>query len=109
MEDKPRHRRIGRVIGLTAIALGAVLCLVIPLAIMVLNGPRLGRMVTDRLPGLELQGSIAATSITVRPGAALDLLFDRPSRVVVEGLRIVDPEGTEVLFAPRVQVSIRPR
>jgi autotransporter translocation and assembly factor TamB len=109
VEDKPRHRRIGRVIGLTAIALGAVLCLVIPAAIMVLNGPRLGRMVSERLPGLELRGSIAATSITVRPGALLDLLFDRPSRVVVEGLRIVDPEGTEVLFAPRVQVSIRPR
>jgi hypothetical protein len=109
VEDKPRRRRIGRVIGLTAIALGAALCLAIPAASLVLNGARLGRLVTGQLPRLELQGTIAATSITWRPRAILDLLFDRPSPVVVEGLRIVDPEGTEVLWAPRVQVSIRPR
>ncbi|HEY0708878.1 MAG TPA: hypothetical protein VGG33_18865, partial [Polyangia bacterium] len=107
MENQPRHRRYRRVIGLTAIALLAVVCLTAVAVPLVLNGTRLASLVNRTLTSLP--GQVSTSSIHWRPRLFPDLLFDRPTPLVVEGLRMRDPEGTEVLWVPRVEVKVRPR
>ncbi len=109
MEEQPRRLRRRRVIGWTAIAFSAAVCLALAIASVTLNGPRLGRLVTRLLPKIGMAGTIEAASVTWRPRLLFDLLIDRPTPFVVEGVRFTDPEGQEVLWAPRVEVKIRPR
>ena len=72
-----------------------------------LRGERLGRLVMGHLPAFA--GKIELRAISWQPRLWLDLLSDRPTPIVIEGLRIADPEGTDVLRAPRLELKVRPR
>jgi len=93
----PRALRAGLAVfaGLlvVAIAVGAVA----PLA---LRGRRFGRLVEALLPATR--GTIQVGGGTWSWGAVLALARGRAAAVSLEDVRIIDPEGTEVLFARRL-------
>jgi autotransporter translocation and assembly factor TamB len=89
-----------------AIAFG-LLVLALVAATALLRGERLGRLVMGRLPAFA--GTIELKAVQWQPRLWLDLITDRPTSIVVEGLRIRDPEGTDVLRAPRLELKVRPR
>jgi hypothetical protein len=107
VENQPRHRRYRRVIGLAAIALVAGVCLAAVALPFVLNGPRLASLVNRTLGSLP--GHVSTSAIHWRARLVPDFLFDRPTPLVIEGLRMRDPHGTEVLWVPRLEVKVRPR
>ncbi|HEY0712983.1 MAG TPA: translocation/assembly module TamB domain-containing protein, partial [Polyangia bacterium] len=92
---------------MTAIALVAAVCLTALALPLVLNGTRLASLVNRTLASLP--GQITAGAVHWRPRLLPDLLFDRPTPVVIEGLRMRDPDGVEVLWVPRLEVKVRPR
>jgi autotransporter translocation and assembly factor TamB len=95
------------VLAITALCLTGVVSLALGTAALVLQGERLARVVSGVLP--EFEGKLELQAIRWSPRLFLDLVTDRPTAVVVEGLRITDPEGTEVLRAPRLEVKVRAR
>ena len=88
--------------GLVALAVVGYLA-----AAALLQGPRMARFVSGVLP--TFAGKIEVAGITWKPRLLIDLLLDRPTPLVIEGLRITDPEGTDVLRAPRLELKVRPR
>ena len=54
-----------------------------------------------------MKGSLHFGSIRWKPRLLIDLVTDRATPMVVEGLLIKDPEGTVVLDVPRLEVSVR--
>jgi autotransporter translocation and assembly factor TamB len=106
VDERPRQRRLKRLAVAGAIGLGLAL-VIFAAATALLRGERLGRLVMARLPAFA--GTIELRSIDWHPRLWLDLLTDRPTPIVVEGLRIADPEGTDVLRAPRLELKVRPR
>jgi autotransporter translocation and assembly factor TamB len=109
---RPPHRRLrlrGLARGLVYAALGLTGLLVVGLAAatVLLQGPRLARLVGGFLP--TFAGKLEVAGISWQPRLFMDLLRDRPTPIVVEGLRITDPEGVDVLRAPRLELKVRPR
>ncbi len=76
-------------------------------ATALLRGERLARLVMGQLPAFA--GKIELRAVHWHPRLWLDLLTDRPTPIVIEGLRITDPEGTDVLRTPRLELKVRPR
>jgi TamB, inner membrane protein subunit of TAM complex len=90
------------VIGLLGTVVFAVLA-----ASVVLQGPRLGRLIEGALP--PNQGKMQIGGVTWHLRALVDLITDAPSPVAVDGLQIVDPEGTVVLDVPHLEARVRLR
>lgn len=86
---------------------GVLLALAFAGAAVVLQGERLGRLVTGRL-GL-LAGKLEVRAISWSPRVLLDLVTDRPTRLELDGVRLFDPEGTLVLNIPHLSARIPPR
>jgi hypothetical protein len=84
--------------------LGTITLLVLA-ASVVLQGPTLGRLITKLLP--ENRGKIRIGGVTWHLRALIDLATDAPSPITVDGLQIVDPEGTVVLDVPHLEAKVK--
>jgi autotransporter translocation and assembly factor TamB len=102
-----RRWRWGRIAAIGGGGLLALVVLGYLAAAALLQGPRLARFVSGVLPNFA--GKIEVGSVRWQPRLVIDFLRDRPTAIVVEGLRITDPEGTDVLRAPRLELKVRPR
>jgi hypothetical protein len=89
----------GSLVGLVVVAILA--------ASVVLQGPRLGHIVEGALP--PQRGKMQLGGITWHLRALVDLATDAPSPIAVDGLRIVDPEGTVVLDVPHLEARVKLR
>jgi hypothetical protein len=76
-------------------------------ASVVLQGPRLGHLIEGALP--PNAGKMSIGGVTWHLRALVDLCTDAPSPIAVEGLKIVDPEGTVVLDVPYLEAKVRLR
>jgi hypothetical protein len=97
-------------VKLTGVAAGGtlgLLTLVVLAASVILQGPRLGRLIESSLPKNRGKLEIGGVSWSLR--ALVDLITDAPSPVTVDGLRILDPEGTVVLDVPHLQARVKLR
>lgn len=74
-------------------------------AILFLQGPRLAAVVNGVLP--PMKGSIHFASIRWKPRLLVDLMTDKATPMVIEGLKISDPEGSTVLDVPHLEVAVR--
>ncbi len=96
-------RALRRIAGGTVLAAaGLVLA-----ASVVLQGPRLGRLIEGALP--PFAGKLHIGGVTWPLRALGDLLTDTPTPIVVDELRITDPEGTVVLDVPHLEARVRLR
>jgi hypothetical protein len=102
-EARPR-RRLRRILGFTALGLFALVSLALAGATAILQGERLGRIISGALP--ELAGKLQLGGLTWQARLYRDLLTDAPTPLVVEGLVITDPDGTVVLRAARLEVKV---
>jgi autotransporter translocation and assembly factor TamB len=92
------------------IAVGGLLALVtvgIVAASVVLQGPRLARIIQGALP--ESRGKLSFGGVEWSLRALFDIITDAPSPIAVDGLRIIDPEGTIVLDVPHLDAKIKLR
>jgi hypothetical protein len=105
----PRARlvRLARLARLIALGLGGTIVFAVLAASIVLQGPRLGRLIEGALPANA--GKMHIGGVTWHLRALVDLATDAPSPLAVEGLQIVDPEGTVVLDVPYLEAKIRLR
>jgi len=99
------RRRSVRILAYVTAGLVTLVGGVILAAILFVQGERLAGIVNGVLP--EMKGKIAFKAIGWKPRLLVDLVADRPTPMVVEGLLITDPEGTTVLDVPRLEVSVR--
>ncbi len=76
-------------------------------ASVVLQGSRLGALIEKSLP--ENKGKLHIGGVSWRLRALVDLVTDEPSPIAVDGLQIVDPEGTVVLDVPHLDARIKLR
>ncbi|HXU61419.1 MAG TPA: hypothetical protein VN962_06945, partial [Polyangia bacterium] len=76
-------------------------------ASVVLQGPRLGRLIEGALP--PFAGKLHLGGVTWRLRALGDLVTDEPTPISVDELRITDPEGTVVLDVPHLDARVRLR
>jgi len=74
-------------------------------AMIFVQGSRLAAIVNGVLP--EMKGRIHFDSIRWKPRLLVDLVTDRATPMVVEGMTITDPEGTTVLDVPKLEVAVR--
>jgi len=98
-------KKIAKVVAYVLAGLLALVGVVLLGAILFVQGERLAKIVTGVLP--EMQGSLHFGAIFWKPRLLVDLVTDRPTPMVVEGLVIKDPEGTTVLDVPHLEVSVR--
>ena len=87
--------------------LAALVTLAVLAASVVLQGPRLGHLIEGALP--PNAGKIYIGGVTWHLRALCDLVTDAPSPIAVEGLKIVDPEGTVVLDVPYLEAKVQLR
>ena len=73
----------------------------------VLQGPRLGALIEGALP--ENRGKLQIGGVGWGLGALADLITDAPSPISVDGLKIIDPEGTVVLDVPHLEAKVKLR
>jgi hypothetical protein len=99
------RRKIRKALGWGSAGLGALIAVVLLAAILFVQGPRLASIVNGVLPAMK--GSLHFGSIRWKPRLLVDLVTDRATPMVVEGLLIKDPEGSVVLDVPRLEVSVR--
>ncbi len=85
----------------------ALAVVAIAVAAAVLQGERLAALVRSVLPAME--GTIEVRAVTWKARALIDILTDRPTPLLLEGLRVTDPEGAVVLEVPRLDVKVRLR
>ena len=95
--------------ALTRIACGvlALIALLIALAVpapLLIRDARFGKVVGWMMP--STRGSITVAGGRWSWAAVWELLHGRPAPIALDGVRIVDPEGTEVLRAAHVTVAI---
>ena len=76
-------------------------------ASIVLQGSRLGRLIEGSLPANR--GKLHIGGVTWHLRAIADLITDEPSPISVDGLQIVDPEGTVVLDVPHLDAKVKLR
>jgi autotransporter translocation and assembly factor TamB len=105
----PRARlaRFARLARIAALGLGATIVFAVLAASVVLQGPRLGRLIEGSLP--PNAGKLHIGGVTWHLRALVDLLTDAPSPIAVEGLQIVDPEGAVVLDVPYLEAKVKLR
>ena len=82
-------------------------CTAVLAASVVLQGSRLGKLIEGALP--EQKGKMHIGGVTWRLRALVDIVTDEPSPISVDGLQIVDPEGTVVLDVPHLDAKIKLR
>jgi autotransporter translocation and assembly factor TamB len=99
--------RVVRVIRLTVIGIVGTLAFAVLAASVVLQGPRLGKLIEGLLPPNAGKLSIGGVEWHLR--ALVDLVTDAPSPIAVDGLKIVDPEGTVVLDVPHLDARVKLR
>jgi hypothetical protein len=90
------------VLGLLGTVAFAVLA-----ASVILQGPRLGHLIEGALPPNAGKMSIGGVEWHLR--ALVDIVTDTPSPIAVDGLKIVDPEGTVVLDVPHLDARVKLR
>jgi len=90
------------VVGLVATIVVAVLA-----ASIVLQGSRLGRLIESTLP--ENKGKLHIGGVTWHLRALTDIITDEPTPIAVDGLQIIDPEGTVVLDVPHLDAKVKLR
>src|SRR5215471_13914060 len=106
--DGPLARsRLVRVIRITGLGLVGTIVIAVLGASIVLQGSRLGRLIESTLP--ENKGKMHIGGVNWRLRALVDLVTDEPSPVSVDGLQIVDPEGTVVLDVPHLDCKVKLR
>ncbi len=98
-------KRLFRVAGIGVVALVALLAAVVLAASVILQGPRLGHLIESALPANR--GKLEIGGVTWSLRALLDILTDAPSPITVDGLRILDPEGTVVLDVPHLEARVK--
>jgi len=100
---RPWRRAIKRI----AVGVLALIVLLVALAVpapLVIRGTRFGTVVGWLLP--VTRGKITVGGGRWSWGAVWQFLHGRPAPLELDGLRVVDPEGTEVLRAAHVTVAI---
>src|SRR5262245_18161600 len=106
--DGPLPRsRVVRVLRITTLGLVGTIVFAIAAASIVLQGSRLGRLIENSLP--ENKGKMHIGGVTWRLRALVDIVTDEPSPITVDGLQIVDPEGTVVLDVPHLDCKVKLR
>jgi hypothetical protein len=103
--SSPLRRKIRRIAVYSAVGLVALLAVVLVGAMIFVQGARLAAIVNAVLP--EMKGRIHFDSIRWKPRLLVDLVTDRATPMVVDGLKITDPEGTMVLDVPHLEVAVR--
>jgi autotransporter translocation and assembly factor TamB len=76
-------------------------------ASVVLQGPRLGKLIEGALPANAGKMQIGGVEWHLR--ALVDIITDAPSPIAVDGLKIIDPEGTVVLDVPHLDARVKLR
>jgi autotransporter translocation and assembly factor TamB len=98
-------KRLFRVAGIGVVALVGLLAAVVLAASVILQGPRLGHLIESALPANR--GKLEIGGVTWSLRALVDILTDAPSPITVDGLRILDPEGTVVLDVPHLEARVK--
>ena len=101
------RRRIAKIATYSAVGLVSLIGVVLVGVMIFVQGPRLASIVNGVLP--EMKGRIHFDAIRWRPRLLVDLVTDKATPMVVEGLKITDPEGTTVLDVPNLEVAVRLR
>ena len=99
--------RASKVIGYAVVGLLALITLSVLGASVVLQGPRLAGLISGALPKNRGKMEIGGVNWSLR--ALVDIVTDAPSPVSVDGLRIIDPEGTVVLDVPHLDAAVKLR
>ena len=100
---RPWRRAMKRIAYGVLLVLAILIALAAP-APWVIRGARFGTVVGRMLPATR--GSIAVGGGRWTWGAVWELLHGRPAPLALDGLRVLDPEGTEVLRAAHVTVAV---
>jgi autotransporter translocation and assembly factor TamB len=95
------------VIRLTVTGILGTLAFVVLAASVVLQGPRLGKLIEGALP--PNQGKLMIGGVEWHLRALIDIVTDAPSPIAVDNLKIVDPEGTVVLDVPHLDARVKLR
>src|SRR3954469_14685182 len=103
----PRLRARARTAGIVAAALAALPALVIVAAPVVIRGARFGWVVERMLPAMRGHVQVGGGRWTW--GAVLQIVRGRAGFLQLDDVRVVDPEGTEVLRAGRIAASLQLR
>jgi autotransporter translocation and assembly factor TamB len=74
-----------------------------------LNGPALGRYVTQVAARGNLRGRVEVQNVAWNAGAVVDLLLGRPHPVEIEELKVFDPDGKLALHVPHLKVGVELR
>ncbi len=101
------RRRFLKLSAYLLAGLVALTAVVVLAAVLFVQGETMAKLVNGALP--EMKGKLELGSVRWKPRLLWDLLADRPTPMVVGGVRVVDPEGTTVLDVPNLEVSIRLR
>jgi TamB, inner membrane protein subunit of TAM complex len=99
--------RVAKVIRLTVTGLLGTVAFAVLAASIVLQGPRLGHLIEGALPPNAGKMQIGGVEWHLR--ALVDLVTDAPSPISVDGLKIIDPEGTVVLDVPHLDARVKLR
>ncbi|HVZ74480.1 MAG TPA: translocation/assembly module TamB domain-containing protein [Polyangia bacterium] len=99
--------RVARVLRLAALGVGGTIAFAVLAASVILQGPRLGHLIEGALPPNAGKMEIGGVEWHLR--ALVDLVTDAPSPISVDGLRIIDPEGTVVLDVPHLDARVKLR
>jgi hypothetical protein len=99
------RRRIVKILAYASAGLAALVVGVVLAAILIVQGERLAGIVNGVLP--EMKGKLQFKAIRWKPRLLFDLVADRPTPMSIDGLLIVDPEGTTVLDVPHLDVKVR--
>ncbi len=99
------RRKIAKAVAYVLAGLLALVGVAVLGAILFVQGERLAKIVNGVLP--EMKGKIQFKSIRWKPRLLYDLVADRATPMVIDGLLITDPEGTTVLDVPRLEVSVK--
>ena len=99
--------RITKIVAAVAGGFVMLLAMAVLGASVVLQGPRLGAMIQGALP--DNRGKLLIGGVTWSLRALGDLLTDAPSPITLDGLKIIDPEGTTVLDVPHLEARVKLR
>ncbi|MDB4983702.1 MAG: hypothetical protein JWM82_4454, partial [Myxococcales bacterium] len=99
--------RVARVLRLAVLGLLGTVAFAVLAASVILQGPRLGHLIEGALPPNAGKLSIGGVEWHLR--ALVDLVTDVPSPIALDGLKIVDPEGTVVLDVPHLDARVKLR
>src|SRR5678810_1212829 len=106
--DGPLARpRLVRVLRNTVVGLVGTIVVAVLAASIILQGSRLGRLIESTLP--ENKGKLHIGGVTWHLRALTDIITDEPTPIAVDGLQIVDPEGTIVLDVPHLDAKVKLR